>query len=369
MAVKNTVQSATPADTQQEDDVTNSAAASTAVDDRDPGSSPENDQDSETLSDAIEKALSSESENTDAGQEAEEDESTDEETDDEGVPDEKADKPETDGKKEADKEEEDDQGDDLTEGQKVPYARFKKIIDERNRFKEQIEQASTQAGEYKQGHEQYQAITGFMQQNELSHGDVAEALHIAALMNSDPIEAAKLLAPKMSMLQQYTGEILPNDLQEKVDLGELDSQAAQEIVRTRNENARLKRTQDKGDASRKEQDRAARYSNARNAMADAADTVNKEIVAADPEYGLKASLVRDRLSVLINETKPTTPEQAGNLVRRAHKEVSDQLQKALPRKEIKPGPNSTETKTTTKTTEEGPASMAEAIQLAASQST
>src|SRR5690606_19317154 len=110
---------------------------------------------------------------------------------------------------------------DVEKGQTVPYDRFHKVIKQRNEVREQVETVTRERDQFRQGHEQYTAIQQFMADNELRTEDVVEALQIAALMNRDPKRAAELLAPKMQTLQRVTGGILPDDLQQRVERGEL----------------------------------------------------------------------------------------------------------------------------------------------------
>jgi len=354
---------ATPAPTENED-VTRSAATSTATDENITESSPVEDQDTETLADVISKAANGEEK---AEQEADPDAEAKAKAEADADPDASKDpaKKEAEADPKPKAEDEEDTGEDVVAGQKVPYDRFKKVIDQRNTLKDQIESTRAEATTYKQGHDQYTAITGYMQENDLSTSDVAEALHIASLFASNPAEAMRLLAPKMQTLQQFTGEILPADLQDEVDRGEMSEKAAQEIVRTRNENHRLQTQQARGESKRQAQEQQYQQTSSVNQMKTAADTTQAELMQSDPDYAQKAPLLRDRLAVLINQTQPKTAAEATALVKRAHKEVTDHLRGVMGKGEIKPGPSSGGAPISTAETNKEPATMAEAIELAA----
>lgn len=358
MAIKNGTPTS-PVGNEEELDVTSSAATSTAEDDNVPGSSPAEGDDNDTMADAIRSAVGEPDDADSVEDAAKPVEEGDAETDEKSVEDD-PEKSETDTK--TDTEEEDDQGEDIAEGQKVPYNRFKKVIDQRNSLKEQVQSKAQEADTYRQGHEQFKAITDYMQQHELSTSDVAEALQIAGLMSTNPAEAMKLLAPKVQMLQQYTGEILPTDLQQQVDTGELSPQAAQEIVRTRNENARLNRQNQKRDQQQSQQEQSQQIAQVRKAMATAADTTQAQLAKTDPDFAKKAPLIHDRVQVLIGQMKPQTAEDAAKIVKQAHKDVTEYLRGLSPRNTITPGPSSVDGGKNNASTAKEPTSMLEAIQ-------
>lgn len=367
-------QSASPAD--KEDDVTSSAAASTADDDTlEQGSSPESTgddagadtQDDETLADAIGNALKGDEDDSDGEEDDSEDDNSESEDDGENAPDAK-DKTKSEGDESGQEEDSEDDGSDLAEGQRVPYNRFKKVIDQRNDYKERISSLEREAQSFKQGHEQFQAISGFMRENEVSAQDASEALQIAALINHDPQQAMQMLTPIVQRLQQFTGDILPDDLQQQVDTGEISEQAARELVRTRNQNAQLNYRQQREAQQRQQQGQQAQVQAAQQAMADTANRVQQEIMNSDPDYQRKAPLVRDRVRVMIQEQRPQTAEQAEKIMREAHKQVTQELRQFKPRQEMRPGPNSEASNGTAAQEQGEPGSMLEAMQRAAQQS-
>lgn len=344
------------ADEQEQPDVTESAATSTAADDN-PDSSPETEAPEESFGDAISRAM--EQDAPDAEKPAEE---PDEGTQEEG---EKAPDAEDLKEGEADKEaeEQDDDGNDLKEGQRVPYDRFKKVIQQRNEYKEREQTLSSERDEYKTGHEQYQAIQGFMQQNELRPQDVAEALTIAAQFNSDPAGALETLKAKMTGLQEFTGEKLPGDLQERVDTGEIDQRDAQEIVKSRNENALLRRRQSEAEQRQQQEGRQREVQQTQASMAQSANQVQQELAARDPDFDRKYPWIEKELKLLIQQERPADAEQAAKLVRQAHQTVSRDLEKLIPRRNVRPGPSSQSTGGASNAQSE-PKSMQEAIERA-----
>ncbi len=347
-------QSTSPVDDQ---DVTDSAATSTASDEN-PDSSPESTESEESFGDAISRAMDGEQDAPDGEKDAANDTEGDKTAEGEKAPD--ADESRDDKAQEAENE---DDGADLQEGQRVPYDRFKKVIDQRNEYKQREAELSRERDEYQTGHEQYQAIQGFMQENDLRPQDVAEALTIAAQMNRDPAGALEALKAKMSGLQEFTGERLPSDLQERVDTGEIDQRDAQEIVRQRNENALLKQRQ--ADSQRRQQEEAQQRTvqQTQEEMAQSANSVQQELANRDPDFDRKYPWIEKELKLLIQEHRPSTAEQAGQLVRQAHQTVTRDLEKLIPRRQVRPGPSSQSAGGSNSSPPE-PASMQEAIEQA-----
>lgn len=355
------IQADSPSAPKQGQDETYTAAPSTAEDET-LGSSPENTADAagESLLDVITKAVEDEKDIS-----SESDVGNDDQQDQAKPTTEESGEPEPDKATDAEQSETtaEDDGQDVEPGQRIPYERFKKVIDQRDDWKGKVEAVEQEREQYRSGHEQFEAITGYMQQNNLQTQDVVDALQIAAAFNSDPARAAEMLAPKMKMLQQFTGEILPDELQQQVDMGEISEAAAREHVRLRHENARLQTTQLRRDQEQQQQVQAQQVENAGLQMAQAADAEQTKIAAMDPDYEKKIPWIKDRLALLIQQRRPQTADDAAQLVREVHADVSREYSKVAARPQVRPGPDSTlGGKTTSPTT--APASMLDAMAAA-----
>ena len=87
------------------------------------------------------------------------------------------------------------------------HPRFKEVIDQRNKYRE--------------GAEQYEQITGFLAQNNLSAEEAAQGFQIMALMKNDPAAALDALSPFVQQLGIQSGITMPGDIQSKVEDGYL----------------------------------------------------------------------------------------------------------------------------------------------------
>jgi hypothetical protein len=109
---------------------------------------------------------------------------------------------------------------------KLPFhehPRWKEVIAERDGFRED-------AGRFRE-------IEGFMQSHGLTGEEVAEGFDIMAKLKSgDPArlgEVRDYFATRLAFLDDALGNVLPDDLQQKVANGEIDEAAAKEVARLR----------------------------------------------------------------------------------------------------------------------------------------
>lgn len=322
-----TDQSAAPADTHEDE----RAAVASAAEDVSLDSSQEagGDEQDDTLLDAIEESVSPEEDTTAEGDQEEKSGESDEEEDEPGTGKDQKGKSDAKDQQGSEDEDKDDDGEDLKPGQKIPFPRFQKVVRQKNKFREERD-------EYKTGHENFAAIQGFRDRNNLSDEDVVGSLQIAALINNDPAQALEKLRPIVSSLQQAVGETLPEDLQGRVDQGELMESDAKEIVRQRNENQRLRHQQQQSDQARQQEAAVG----ARTAMAQAAVQEQKALASQDPDFDRKVSFVKKELRLLVGERRPQTAEDARALVQEAYKNVNAELARLTRRPEVRPGPSS-----------------------------
>lgn len=97
------------------------------------------------------------------------------------------------------------------------------------RFQEvlgKLKSAETDAGRYRN-------VENFISEQGLAAEEAADLLRIGGLMKTNPVEAWKLMRPKVQQVLIAAGEILPDDLKQRVQAGEIPAEAAVEISRNR----------------------------------------------------------------------------------------------------------------------------------------
>lgn len=350
-----------------------SAASSTADDGVSNTGSPSVDgegesEDSETLESVIAGAMGAEDGDEEGvdGDEGKPKKPEGEDEDDAGEPgdqDEGDDEASKNGDKprDGDEDEADDDGSDVEPGQKVPYERFQKVIQQRNTLREETEQLKT-------GAERDRQLTQYMQTNQISGEELVDALDFVALLKTDPSKALERIQPVVSQLNQHVGRELPPDLQERVNTGEIDQRDAEELVRSRNEAERLRRVREQEGEQRTRSAQVQRTQELRRANGMAADKEVATLRDSDPDFSAKEPWLVPEVRALLQEKPPRTPDESRALVREAYDNVSKRLRSTLggTRRQQRREVDTASGSGAPRGNQAEPETLGEAIQLAAS---
>lgn len=209
---------------------------------------------------------------------------------------------------------------------KLPFhehPRWKEVIAERDGYKDD-------AGRFRE-------VTNFMESNSLTGDEVTEGFAVMAdLKSGDPARLSKAreyLSSRLTALDDALGNVLPDDLQERVDGGLVDVETAQELAKTRAAD-RLRTTQaaERERADAQEQTRNQVVARA-TANATAVDAWDKQQRQSDPDYAKKADLIETTCRAIIQQTGkvPQTPDEAVALCNEALKHVNTRLSGMLPK--------------------------------------
>ena len=125
-----------------------------------------------------------------------------------------------------------EQSEDNEDFKDVPFnkhPRFRQVIQERKEFKQQAEEFREKSGQFDQ-------VIDFMNENQLTPDEMAEGMKIMALMKNDPMAAQEAMKPHLDMLGRYSGEVLPEDIQTRMNEGYIDQETATELAQARMQN-------------------------------------------------------------------------------------------------------------------------------------
>lgn len=194
----------------------------------------------------------------------------------------------------------------------------------------------TQLQPLRQSAEKLTAISGFVNGNGISEDEFVEGLQIMAALKTNPLEAARLLAPHLAQLQKFTGEgELPKELEDRVQAGELSEAGAREIVRSRVEaqiaQARVQRVQQEQQHVHVQQN----ISSAGNAVSAWEANISK----TDPDYAKKQPLVLRLIQSEAKHSQPKTPTEAVALAQRCYADVNKHFAVQAPKPATKPTPS------------------------------
>lgn len=214
-------------------------------------------------------------------------------------------------KTEADGKEAVKEGEEKAEGEKedapaedkgpIPYERFQEKVKEVETLKHSFEEVQPKV-------QNYDNITNFCQQNQITVEQFNGALEIQALLNTDPAKALERLKPLVEQLQGFTGDKLPDDLQAKVDTGKLELEDAREIASLRAK-SQFGEKKVQFDRQAYERQAAKKFEQECNVAASSWETAKR---TSDPDYRPKAKdtdpdgkweMTRDKYLAMLNQTR------------------------------------------------------------------
>ena len=247
------------------------------------------------------------------------------------------------------------------------HPRWQKVVGERNALRAQVTAIQKEAVSWKRDSDDYRKVTGFMEHNGLSGAEVGEGFEIMSLLKNNPAKALERLAPVVDNLRRFVGDLLPDDLRQKVDQGYLDEATARETARLRaqqNYNAQLTADRNaRAQQQRQMQEQQAYHNRLANEFSATVGTWETEIRGKDPDFDRKAVIVKDYAEKLLREQGwPRTKEEALDVVKRAYAVANQRLKFALPlRSSITPSPRSSNSSTNGQT---APKTMLEVVRRA-----
>lgn len=197
------------------------------------------------------------------------------------------------------------------------------------RFQEVLHRAKAAEGDA----QRYRNIEGFLQTNGLEATEAAEGLEIMALAKRDPSAAWQRIRPWVEQVLVAAGEVVPNDLQQRVQAGEITRELAVELSRTRAQ------TQSFTTRQQFEQQLAtqAQQRQQQAAVMGAAESWKNERFIKDPNFADKQAAFHKELVYLTAvEGEPDTPEKVLDQLNRAYRAVNAAVRAPAPQPDRKP---------------------------------
>jgi hypothetical protein len=170
--------------------------------------------------------------------------------------------------------------------------------------------------------EQYDKITAYMDQYDLSAEDVAIGYDIIAKMRTNPILAYQALAPIWQELCRRVGVTLPDDLVQRIKDGFIDEKSARELAQAR-ARAAVSQEEVKRSGERLAHNDQQRTVQAIHSSVAAWDT---QQLAKNPDYTrLRPFVENEARAIMAREGKAKTPDAALAVLERALKATMDRL--------------------------------------------
>ena len=211
--------------------------------------------------------------------------------------------------------------------------RVERLIEQRNSARSELERLKDPAAKWDQFH-------GYLEQAQLAPEDVNLLLGVGAHLRAGRMkEFRDGIAPYWQLANEALGDFLPQDLQAKVDNGEINHETAAEMSRLRYTNARLNGQAQASDKTLQQN----RQQQTANAVRDAVTVWEEGVRQRDPDYARKAAAVlRISQALMLEVGAPQTPEAAVALAQRAYQEAGGWVgQFTPPPQQTRPVPDST----------------------------
>lgn len=183
----------------------------------------------------------------------------------------------------------------------------------------------------------YRNVETFLTNNNLGPDEAADVLMAAALAKTDPAKCWEQIKPWVQKVLVAAGEVLPQDLQQRVAAGELSREAAMELSRTKARAQSFEAQQ----SFREQQEQRRTQEAAVQAIVGAAEAWQQDRIAKDPNFASKEPALRKEILFLQHqEGRPNTPQGVRDQLNRAYKAVNDSLPPVkptpAPRKTVQP---------------------------------
>lgn len=165
----------------------------------------------------------------------------------------------------------------------------------------------------------YRNVENFIAEQGLGAEEAADLLRIGGLMKTNPAEAWRQMRPKVEQVLKAAGEILPDDLKQRVQAGQLDQETAAEISRNR---ASLQSVEARQQFER-EQAQTREQQNRSSQIQGAVSSWEADRKLKDPNFAAKMpALSREVVWLQSQEGKPTDPLGVQQQLQRAYDTVS-----------------------------------------------
>ena len=178
------------------------------------------------------------------------------------------------------------------------------------------------------------SVQKYLHDNDIGRDDFLLLLELGAAMRRGDFRTFyEGVRPYVNLAEQYLGISLPQDLQQRVQQGQMTVDAARMFQRERmdrglSESARLKQAQ----AIDQQQNFAARQNLATN-VTNAVNAWEQATQQSDPDYAAKKPLLQDVMwSVVRERGPPPSPEAAIDIAKEAYRRVNEHASRWVPPK-------------------------------------
>jgi hypothetical protein len=203
---------------------------------------------------------------------------------------------------------------------------------------EQLRETAKQVEQFKQSHDKLQSLVAWTRDAGLNGDEVNTGLEIMRLMKNDPVKAWEALQPYVAQLQTVIGDVLPKDLQTRVDNGELSRDDALAISRSRSREGLSRAAAENAARKADEIRQSTETERFANAVGQSLTAWERNWQGRDPDYQRLQPYVMKEIKLAIAENGlPKSVQDAVKMADTALETVKNGLKSFIPaRAERKP---------------------------------
>lgn len=199
------------------------------------------------------------------------------------------------------------------------HPRFQQLLRQRNSFRQDAQR--------------YNNVQTFLDDAGLSAEEAADGLSIMGLAKTDPAQAWQKIKPWVQQILVAAGEVLPDDLNGRVQNGEMSREAAIELSRARAAQANSAAAQSFRAQQAEKRQQAQTVSTLQTTALEWENARREK----DPNFDAKYEDVMKEVSWLIQkEGRPTDAAGVKAQLQKAYKAVNDRVRPAAPAPRAKP---------------------------------
>lgn len=228
-----------------------------------------------------------------------------------------------------------DDSEDFSEEEKARLSqkakrRFHKLAGEVTEFRNKVADLEPQA-------QQFQSMARFVGDAGLSVDEVNRGFDVMRNLKQDPLRAFEQIKPIYEQLAQIVGEVLPADLHQAVNLGQITEAHARELARNRSVAAlsqdRVQRVEQQRHRERQQTDVQGRWNSAASATTEWESSKAK----SDPDWKLKQGRVIELIELDLLKRQKADPnfipstEDAVGMANAALAKVNEEMKQFRPK--------------------------------------
>lgn len=251
-------------------------------------------------------------------------------------------------------------------------ARMRRLVDARKTVEGEVANLRQEFDALKPKAERMDEIVGYMRENQIAPDHLNNALGLTAMINKGEFDRAlPVLENLINQVRAAAGEVLPPDLQKRVELGYITEADAKVLhksqVGERRTREELQRDRERSQAEKRQTEFQAGVDRAVRT----ADTWAQEQAQSDPDWNLKQNRVTELLELEVRRIGPekafTRPDKEWrDFLDQAKKNVETEIKRYRPApKPVNPSPTGG---SVSPRSQAKPASLMEAVDLALAKS-